>query len=236
MNPRITLIIVIVFAVLLGYVYFVELNKTPAELGTPVPTPQPSVLQVAESNVKTIEIRDLRAPREVRLTRVDTGWQVTQPISKAADSPTVERTLTQLASLQATRVLTNVTDLAPYGFSPATLEVRLIMTDTTPYALTIGDKTPDGSNYYATYTGDKSKVFLLGGSTVEELTGWLATPPYEPTPTPTYTPTPPVTPTVEETGTPGATAAVTPTAGTSVPPPNIVPTIAIPTPLATPTR
>jgi hypothetical protein len=116
-------------------------------------------------------------------------------------------------------VLTNVNDLAQFGLVTATLEVRLIMSDTTPYALTIGDKTPSGSDYYAVYTGDRSRVFIISGVTVEDMLNWLNTPPYEPTPTPTAVPTVPGTPSPESTGAP----------------PNLVPTVAIPLPAATPT-
>lgn len=231
MNPRITLIVVALFALLLGYVYFVELNKTPAQLGTPVPTAAPQVFSLSSSNVKNIEVRDLRRTREVTITRNESGWQISKPETKPADAPQVDSTLTQLTTLQATRVLTNVTNLAPFGLVTATLEVRLVMSDTTAYAITVGDKTPDGSSYYAVYTGDKSKVFILPSSAVDSLDAWLNTPPYQPTPTATATATPPVTPTV-----PGTTPAeTTPGAAATAPPPNIVPTLVVPVVTPTPT-
>lgn len=211
MNPRITLIVVALAALLFGYVYFVELNKTPAQLGTPTPVPPPQVFQLNAKDVKSIEVRDLRAPRETKLSRTETGWTIDLPVQKAADSPTVESTVGQLTSLSASRVLTNVTDLAPYGFITATLEARLIMSDTTPYALTVGSTTPNGSDYYAVYTGDKSKVFIVSSTTISTLMGWLDTPPLEPTPTPTSTPTPPVSPTPETTPELTPSPAVTPT-------------------------
>ncbi len=211
MNPRITLIVVAVFALLFGYVYFVELNKTPEQLGTPTPQVQPQVFQLNANDIKSIELRDLRAPRMTKLTRTETGWTIDAPVQKPADSPTVDSTVGQLAKLQATRVLTNVTDLAPYGLVTATLEVRMIMSDTTPYALTVGNKTPNGTDYYAVYTGDKSKVLIVGGTTINTLNDWLNTPPLEPTPMPTSTPTPPVTPTTATTPELTPTPAVTPT-------------------------
>ncbi len=211
MNPRVTLIIVALFAALFGYVYFVELNKTPEQLGTPTPEAQPPVFQLNANDVKRIEVRDLRAPRQTIMTRNENGWTIEAPVQKAADSPTVDSTVGQLARLQATRVLTNVTDLKPYGLSAATLEVRMIMSDTTPYALTVGDKTPNGYQYYASYTGDTSKVFIVDSTTISTLMGWLDTPPVEPTPTPTWTPTPPETPTPASTPELTPAAAATPT-------------------------
>lgn len=226
MNPRVTLILVAVFAVFFGYVFFVEQNKTPEQLGTPAPTLAPGIFQLNASNVKSLQVRDLRAPREVDLTRTDKGWQVDKPVQKPADSSAVDNIVSQLVTLKASRVLTNVTDLAPYGFVTATVEARFTMSDTTTYALTIGDKTPDTSGYYAVYTGDKSRVFIVDGSTVSQMLLWLDNPPYEPTPTPTFTPTPPVTATIT-----GTVTAATPPAGTpGAPPPNIVPTVELPTP------
>ena len=103
----------------------------------------------------------------------------------------------------ATRVLTNVTDLAPYGFITPTLEIRVVMSDTKQYAITVGNKTPNGTSYYVVYTGDKSTVFLVNTSNIDEVKGWLDAPPYQPTPMPTFTPSP--TPSV--TDTPAATPA-----------------------------
>ena len=240
MKPRNTLILVALFALMFGYVYFVEQNKTPEQLGTPVPTALPRFFSVTAGDVKTIEVRDLRAPRTVQLSRTYSDWQVVQPIAKPADTPTVDSVLSQIANLSASRVLTNVTDIAPFGFVTATLEVRLIMSDTTTYALTVGDKTPDGFNYYAVYTGDKSKVFVISTSTIDTINDWLATPPYQPTATPTATATLPPTPTiaVTETVTSTETITATPTVSSSNPtvaPPNLVPTVAIPAPAGTAT-
>lgn len=217
MNARNTLIVVALFAILFGYVWFVELPKTPEQLATPT-KPSPVVLQLKAQDVKSIELRDLRQPRMVKLSRAGSGWQVEQPVVKVGDSPTIEDTVGQLATLQATRVLTDVTDLAPFGFITPTLEARLVMSDTTPYAITVGSKTPDGSSYYVIYSGDK-KVFIVSGSTIDQLVTWLDTPPYEPTPTPTLTPTPP------ETATPAVTATITSTAAPGAAPPGIVPTL-----------
>lgn len=226
MNPRITLLVVAVFALLLGYVYFVEVNKTPEQLGTPVPTPQPQLFSLSAGNVKSLQIRDLRSPREVTVTRTDSGWQLETPDNKPADATKVDSAVSQLISLQASRVISNVADLAPFGFNAATLEARLVMSDTTAYAITVGEKTTDSSSYYVIYTGDRSKVYLISAYAIESLVEWLNTPPYQPTPTATPTATPLATPTVEGTATPGAEA--------TVPPPNIVPTLGVP-PAATPT-
>ena len=65
MNPRITLIVVAVFAVLLGYVLLVEQNKTPEQLGTPVPTPMLSPIPT-HWNSSTSAIPPRRPARAAR--------------------------------------------------------------------------------------------------------------------------------------------------------------------------
>jgi hypothetical protein len=202
-KPRNTLIVVALFAAQFAYVWFVEDPKTPDQLATPT-KPSPIVFQLDAMNVKSIEVRDLRTPRTVKLSRAGSEWQVEQPAAKPGDSGNIDTTLGQLATLHATRVLTNVTDLAPFGFVTPTIEVRLVMSDTTPYAITVGSKTPDQSNYYVIYTGDK-QVFVVNGFTIDGLVAWLDTPPYLPTPVPTV-PLPPT-----ETATPAAPPGVIPT-------------------------
>ncbi len=216
MKPRTTLIIVVLFALLAGYVYFFELNKTPeqlsAQLGTPTARPTMYALQLTPSDVKSLEISDLHTPRQVVVTRAGDNWQVNQPADKAADSSQVESAVWDLTSLQATRVLTNVTDLAPFGLVTPTIEVRLVMSDTKQYAFLVGNKAPTTSSYFINYTGDNTRVFLVDMNGIDTVKAWLDTPPYQPTPTPTFTPspTPSVTDTPTITPTPVVTATVKP--------------------------
>ena len=203
MNSRNTLIVVALFVALFAYVWFVEAPKTPDQLATPTKA-SPVVFQLSGMDVQSIEVRDLRTPRSVKITRVGSAWQVEQPAAKPGDSGSIDTILGQLVTLRATRVLTNVTDLAPFGFLTPTLEARLVMSNTTSYAITVGGKTPDQSNYYVTYTGDK-QVFIVSSSTIDGISAWLDAPPYLPTPEPTI-PLPPT-----DTPTPGPLPGVVPT-------------------------
>ena len=215
MKPRNTIILVALFAALLVYLKFFEIDQTPAQLsarlGTPSATPLLYALQFDPNQVDTLQISDLQSPRQVIVKKLGGAWQVTQPALKTADSFSVDAAVGTFAELQASRVLTTVTDLAAYGFVTPTLEVRVVMSDTKQYAITVGGKTPNGQNYYVTYTGDKTKVFLVNTSTIDELKSWLDNPPYQPTPLPTFTPSP--TPSITD------TPADTPAAATETPKP-----------------
>ena len=226
MKPRNTLILVAVFAILAGYLYFVELNKTPEQIsatqGTPSPRPTQYVFQLDPNNIQRMEVTDLQSPLRTNFLRTDQGWKITAPIEKMADQNKAVPLASSMATLQTSRVLTNVTDLKGFGLVTGTIEARMVMSDSTSYAITVGNKIPDGNGYYVGYTGDKSKVFIIDTPLVESLKSVISAPPFEPTVTPTFTATPPVTPTLE------ATATLSPTQ----PLPNLVPTFA--PPVATP--
>jgi hypothetical protein len=202
LKPRNTLILVAVLALLGAYVFYFELNKTPeqlsAQLGTPTAKPQPYVFQFAPSDVQSLEVRNLRDGREIKLTRKGEGWQIIKPMDIAADASKIEQAVGQVAKLQASRVLTDVTDIQPFGLMTAMLEVRLELKSGSPFAVTVGGQTPDSSNYYVSYTGDTKQVFIVGAFVIDGLKILLDQPPLAPTPTPTFTPTS-VVPTTEAT-------------------------------------
>lgn len=226
MKPRNTLILVAVAAALIVYVFLVEAPLTPEQLsarrGTPTPTPSSYIFRFPVDELQTIIISDLRFPRRVVLERSEAGWRVTEPEDKPADMNKATGTANTLSDLLLRRTIQPVSDLAAYGLAPARIEARMVLKNGTTYALLIGNATPDGSLYYATYTGDTTRVFLVEGALGYSLQNLLDRPPFEPTPRPTPTETPPATPTPEVTPTPEATTI-----------PGIVPTL-LPTPVPTP--
>jgi hypothetical protein len=134
----------------------------------------------------------------------------------------VNDTVDGFAVLKAGRVFTDVTDLTQYGVLTGTLEARMIMRDSTPYAITVLNKTTAGDGYYAIYTGSKqAPLFIIASRLVDEWLGWFDNPPYPATPTPTFAPPPTVS----------ATQTVSPTVAA----PGIVPTL-LPSPAPSPTR
>lgn len=199
MKPRTTLILVAIAVALVVYAFWVESPLTSEQLsmrqGTPTATPFSYLFQLDTAQIQTVVITDLRFPRVVSFTRTDTGWRVTSPEDKPADSNKANGTANAFGEMRLFRVL-QTKDLAAYGLAPARIEVRVIMKDGTAYGLLIGNATPDGSLYYVTYTGETSRVFLVEPSLGLSLQALLDMPPFElPTPTPTLTSTPTSTPT-----------------------------------------
>lgn len=201
MKPRTTLVLVVIAVALVVYAFWVESPLTSEQIsmrqGTPTATPFSYLFQLNAAEVQTVVVTDLRFPRVVSFTREGSGWRVTSPENKPADQNKAEGTANAFSSLRLHRVI-QTKDLAAYGLAPARIEVRVIMKDGTAYGLLIGNATPDGSLYYATYTGETSRVFLVETSLGLSMQTLLDTPPFEiPTPTPTLTPTP--APTATET-------------------------------------
>lgn len=219
MKLRNTLIFVAVAAALIVYVFLIEAPLTPEQLsarqGTPTATPSSYIFRFPVEQLQTIIISDLRFPRRVVLERSDSGWRVKEPEDKPADMNKATGTANTLSDLLLRRTIQPVSDLAAYGLAPARMEARMILKDGTTYALLIGNATPDGSLYYAAYTGDTTRVLLVEGALGYSLQNLLDKPPFEPTPRPTPTETPAATPTPDATTVPGIVPTLLPTPATT---------------------
>jgi hypothetical protein len=239
MNRRNTLILVVIFIALAGYAYFTQARNagTSQALPTPSATPVP-VFNFLTDSVSQFQASDLQKNQVVVVTRQGESWHMTAPKDSATDAVRIADAVDSIAHLEATRVLTNVTDLAGYGLITATIEARVTLSDTTQYVLQIGDTTPDQSAYYALKGGDK-QVYLITTAIVAALKDFVDRPPYPATPTltplPTLTPssTPTLTPTgtiTPPTATPTAAASPTVTPSATSPPATTSPPAATSTP------
>lgn len=229
---------------LAGYVLFVQPRTVGTGIAseTPSATPAP-VLDFLTDNVTKFQVTDLHKNATVVVTRQGAdNWHMEQPKDSATDPLRVADALGSIAHLEATRVLTNTTDLSAFGLITPTIETRVTMSDTTQYVLQIGDPTLDKSDYYALKGGDK-QVYLIASSTVDTLNNYLEQPPYPPTPTLTPLPTliPSATPGPTGTGsttppaTPTGTATASPPTATAPPPTDTPAATSPPSPTATPT-
>ncbi len=211
MRLRNTIILVVVLVILLGYVVYTQNTGTaqPKAQTTPEPTPV-AMFDVVTDNVGKFQVTDLQKNQTVLVTREGNGWHMQQPKDSATDPDKINRTLVDMANLEATRVLTDVTDLSAYGLITGTLQATTTLSDTTQYALKLGDETIDQTAVYALKGDDKSKVYVLDTTILTALHDFVDLPPYPPTatPTPLPSPTPSITPTATPTpgpGTPSAT-------------------------------
>jgi hypothetical protein len=218
MKGRHTLILLAVLAALAAYAYFFEIKK-PEESKTTAETPK--LFTYAPEDITALAVADTQGKTAAVQRVAQEDWKVVAPVQDAADSARVTGLVSRLASLTASRVLTEVNNLADYGLVTPALTATLTISDGSKVNLFAGDQTPDKSGYYA--LRDKGPdVYIIFSSTVEDLQRLISEPPVQPTPTPvvTATPTekftvlptftPTITPTVEITATATITSTATP--------------------------
>ncbi len=208
MRLRNTIILLVILIVLLGIAFYSQSQNPSSAVAQSTPSPSPvPVFQITSDKVSQFQVSDPQKNQTVLVVRQGQDWRMQQPKDSATDPLRVEGAITNLTQLDATRVLTNVTDLGPFGLITPTIEARMVLSDSTQYVIKIGKNTLDSNSSYALKGDDKSTVYLIPVSVSTVLSDFVNTPPYPPTATPS--PMPSLTPTM--TPTPGGTPSPSPT-------------------------
>ncbi|MFQ6057702.1 MAG: DUF4340 domain-containing protein [Anaerolineae bacterium] len=202
MKLRNTLILLAIFVILLGYVYFAEIRPGPAreEPATKVP-----ILTVSVGDIESLTVRDNKGDKTARIVKDEGGtWRIEQPSPDEADQTRVERLIKQVAELTARRMVAQQgEDLTPFGLAEPLFTARIGLKGGEEEVLHIGEQNPQRSAYYV-QRGGQGPVYLVEGYVINQLKGLITNPPVKPTPT--RTPTPEVTPTPTPAATPTPTA------------------------------
>jgi len=225
MKLRNTLILVAIFALLAGYVYFVEMQK-PAE-DTQAKEKEKYVFTLVMDDVSTLQVKD--GDKSVYLVKDSAGkWYIGGIGAAEADASRMDSIISSLTNLRASRIITDVSaGLAMYGLEKPAMEVNLNIGGGSAQVetLLVGDKTPQGYNYYAQRKGSNA-LYLVPEYLIGDLKGLVSNPPYAPTPTPAPEATATITGTVGITPTVTVTA-TTPAYTTTVPVPTITATMPV---------
>lgn len=152
-----TIVLVVVLAGLVGYIYFVDANR-PAS-GTA--ETKPKAFEVSPENIEEVQIKNV-AGETARVQRVEANWQLLEPEKADADAAAVATVTSSLASLEVQRVVDEApADLAQYGLNPPRIDVAFRVKDQKDFQrLLVGEKTPTGSDVYAKRP-DENRVFLI---------------------------------------------------------------------------
>ena len=217
---RVTLSMVLAFAVLAVGVWVLNQTKPPPPTDTTV-----YILNVADTDVQRLDVTTPAG--STAFQRADPfGWKFVSDGTQA-DLSTVSSVVTRLAKLRSEATVTdNIGDPTPYGLANPPISATLTMKDGTQYTLFIGNETVNNAAYYAILSGHKDLhtiATLLQGDILK-----LVTNPPVPTPTSESTPLQVIT----STPTPGVT--ITPTLPPGIPLPTSIPTptIGLPSPAA----
>lgn len=156
MNPRNTVVVLLLLAALGAYVYWVEL---PAESRK---AEEEKLLAVDEAQVTGVTLA--YPDRTIALAKDAAGWQVTVPIAAPADDTAVKNLLTAIATAKTTRTLEDVADkLASYGLETPVATVTLQLADGTSLpVLKVGEATSVGFSCYV-QRGDDPNVYITAG-------------------------------------------------------------------------
>lgn len=200
-NQRAIYILVGLFLVLVGVVYYLQTNPEAASGGTLTPTPTTAasvtLWALDQAKVQSFSVTD----NEKKVTfaaQVDsTGiWSITLPTPEPASQESLGTMPTTLGSLFVSQTITETTDLAAFGLVQPPYTLAVTQSDGKTFKANIGKKAPTGSAYYVLREGE-TNVVLVGAPGLDTLLGFLTAPPVA-TPTPTVTPTTPVAvPTLE---------------------------------------
>ena len=137
-----------------AYIYFVDSGKTDRRM-----EPKEKVFAVESDKIN--EVRITAGGETTALVKKDTGWSVTEPIVAEADPTESASLVTNIASMEQTRVVEEkATDLAPYGLKEPRIKVAFKADGNVSGEVFIGDTTPMQGDIYATKPGS-GKVFLV---------------------------------------------------------------------------
>lgn len=151
-----TIILVVILAGLVGYIYFVDSERTPGAAEA-----KPKAFDVSPENIVEVEIKNV-AGETTRVERVEANWQLMAPQKADADAAAVASVTSSLASLEVQRVVDEMpSDLGQYGLERPQIEVAFRAREQKEFErLQIGDKTPTGGDLYARKPGE-NRVFLI---------------------------------------------------------------------------
>jgi hypothetical protein len=153
---RSTLILLVVLAGLVGYIYY-DSKKAPASTDTK----EKAFAGVTADAVEELQIK--AADGDVsHVQKTGDQWQLVDPVKADADSNEFTSVTTSLASLDINRVIDeNPSNLKEYGLDPARIEVSFRAKGQKDFKkLLVGERTPTGNDLYARLP-DQKRVFLI---------------------------------------------------------------------------
>jgi Domain of unknown function (DUF4340) len=217
---RSTIAVVVVFLLLAGGAWAVNVTNPPPSADTTV-----YVLEVKDTDVQRLDVTTQAGSMAFERNE-PFGWKFAES-GDQADLSRVGSVVNRLAKLRSSAKVTDtVGDLTPYGLNPPADTATLGMKDGTTQRVLIGGKTVNDAAYYAIVEG-RTQLHTINTLIVGDLEKLVTDPPVPtPTPDPNVSPTP--TPAATATPTPGPTR--TPAPGFLGTPGSPEPTIGLPVP------
>ena len=153
---RSTLVLVVVLAGLVGYIYYLNGRDT-----TSTDAKEKAFATFKEEEVEAIRIKSADG-QTTQVQKKDGAWAIVEPEAATADQGELSSIISSLATLEIQRVVDEkASDLTQYGLEPARVEVEFrVKGAKEPQRIELGEKTPTGGDLYAHLPG-QPRVFLV---------------------------------------------------------------------------
>ena len=154
MQFRNTLIVLILLALVGGYIYFFQAGK-----------PEEETVKLFKIDPGDITRINLKYPdREIEVARSGDKWKVVKPIQADADSSAITTLTHEIADCEVKRTVDeHPTDLAQFGLAKPAVTVVASTKDKTWPGVEVGKNSPIGYSVYIKTT-DKPAVMLTSGA------------------------------------------------------------------------
>lgn len=207
MSFRFTAIMLAVFAILGGVVWFSEFRDKGASSASGQTDDKLQIFKFEDADVKQLDV--VQGDQKGTAVRDDQGNWTLPASGQPGDRTRISSIMFRLSNLQASkRVADAPTDLAQYGLDNPPLVLTVTLADGTTNVLQTGVKAPTDPSTYAKRS-DNAAVYLVNTQLVTDLGRFVTDPPIElPTPTPAPIPSPPPTSTPSQDASPTATPVV----------------------------
>lgn len=153
-----TLILVGIAAIVVGFVYWYEFKRTPAQKTSSNPI-------VFHFKPKNVEAVTFSLPHQtIVVSRKGKGWQISQPVDTRADASVIADLLNDVTLSRSSRSLTATpAQLKAFGLKPPALTLGFKLKNGQQRQLRVGGKDFTGDSVYA-QTGSAGKVLLVPSS------------------------------------------------------------------------
>jgi hypothetical protein len=196
MVRRSTWIVLLIFAVLVGFAIFFQryqANQT-VDTATATATMPPTYLyNLGGAQVDGIKIAD-HTGKNIDLYRdpLTSQWGITDIPSDQVDATKIDTISTELQSMQIQQTLTQTVPLASIGLDIPAYTITLSTSAGTQFVTYVGIQTAIGSGYYI--QDANGQVAIVDNTALDSILKLIDNPPLLPTATPELTPTGAITP------------------------------------------
>ncbi|NJK72734.1 MAG: DUF4340 domain-containing protein [Synechococcaceae cyanobacterium SM2_3_60] len=167
MQDKTTVILVAIAIALAGGVAVIELGQRPQQQA--VEADRQRLVQLETEAITALNLTT--ELDRLSLERLETGWQLREPITSAVDVVAVDTWLSNVTALSPANALSDVQNLSDLGLDPP--QNRLdISADQRTISLELGNSTFDNQGRYARVDGS-SAVFILDAELARRLTPTL---------------------------------------------------------------